>query len=165
MGNVVLIGMPGVGKSTIGRLLAQALRKQFIDTDALIQRQEGRSLQQIIDRDGLDAFLKIEERMIVDIEIDGHVVATGGSVVYSQKAVAALKKNGIVIYLTLPYREIEARLGETTDRGIAMGKGQSLSQLYQERVPLYEKCADATVDCSGKDAETVVAAIIAVLKR
>jgi len=163
MKNVVLIGMPGVGKSTIGLLLAQAFGKHFTDTDLLIEQQEGRSLQEIIDSDGLSAFLRIEENTILNADVTGHVVATGGSVVYSLKAIERLKENGIVIYLKLPYHEIKARIRNETDRGIAMSKGQELSELYEERTPLYEKYADAIIDCSGKDVETIVKTITAVV--
>ena len=163
MKNVVLIGMPGVGKSTIGLLLAQAFGKHFTDTDLLIEQQEGRSLQEIIDSDGLSAFLRIEENTILNADVTGHVVATGGSVVYSLKAIERLKENGIVIYLKLPYHEIKARIRNETDRGIAMSKGQALSELYEERTPLYEKYADAIIDCSGKDVETIVKTITAVV--
>jgi shikimate kinase len=163
MRNVVLIGMPGAGKSTIGPLLAQALGKLFIDTDTLIEQQEGRSLQDIIDRDGLTEFLRIEEHILRNMDINGHVVATGGSVVYSLKAIATLKKNGIIIYLKVPYHEIEARIRDNANRGIAMSKGQDLSELYKERTPLYEKYADAIVDCPGKDVEAIVRMIAAMV--
>ena len=163
MRNVVLIGMPGVGKSTIGLLLAKALGKLFIDTDLLIEQEEGRPLQNIIDRDGLTAFLRIEENTILNMDVTGHVVATGGSVVYSLKAIATLKKNGIIIYLKVPYHEIEARIRDNANRGIAMSKGQDLSELYKERTPLYEKYADAIVDCSGKDVESITRTITAIV--
>ena len=163
MRNVVLIGMPGVGKSTIGLLLAQALGKLFIDTDKLIEEQEGRSLQDIIDRDGLLAFLRIEENRILNMDVSGHVVATGGSVVYSLKAIEHLKEDGIIIYLKVPYHEIKTRIRNEANRGIAMSKEQDLSELYEERTPLYEEYADAIIDCSGKDVETIVRTITAIV--
>jgi shikimate kinase len=163
MRNVVLIGMPGVGKSTIGLLLAQALGKLFIDTDTLIEQQEGRPLQDIIDCDGLPAFLRIEENTILNMDVTGHVVATGGSVVYSLKAIERLKGNSTIIYLKVAYHEIKARIKNEANRGIAMSKEQDLSGLYEERTPLYEEYADAIIDCSGKDAETIVRTITAIV--
>jgi shikimate kinase len=163
MRNVVLIGMPGVGKSTIGLLLAQALGKLFIDTDTLIEQQEGRPLQDIIDCDGLPAFLRIEENTILNMDVTGHVVATGGSVVYSLKAIERLKGNSTIIYLKVAYHEIKARIKNEANRGIAMSKEQDLSGLYEERTPLYEKYADGIIDCSGKDAETIVRTITAIV--
>lgn len=162
-GNVVLIGMPGVGKSTIGQRLAQALRRRFLDTDALIEQQEGRSLQDIIDRDGLTAFLDIEERTVLNLAVSGHVVATGGSVVYSARAMARLKENGTVIYLRVPYHEMKARIHNESSRGLAISKGQDLRALYNERAPLYEAYADAILDCSDKEVEEVVGHIAAML--
>jgi shikimate kinase len=163
MRNVILIGMPGVGKSTVGRLLGQALGKLFIDTDTLIEQQEGRSLQDIIDRDGLTAFLRIEEHAILNMDINGHVVATGGSVVYSPRAMARLKENGTIFYLKVPYHEIKARITNEANRGIAMSKEQDLSGLYEERTPLYEAYADATIDCSGNDVAAIIATITAIV--
>ena len=130
MKNVVLIGMPGVGKSTIGRLLAQALGRAFVDTDAVIEQQEGRSLQDIIDRDGLTSFLNVEEQTVMGLAVSGHVIATGGSVVYSTRAMARLKENGIAIYLKVPYHEIKARIKDESNRGLVMGKEQDLLAIY-----------------------------------
>ncbi len=162
--NIVLIGMPGSGKSTVGPVLAKVLGVGFIDTDVLVEQEERKSLQDIIDRDGLSAFLKIEERIISEMNIDGHVIATGGSVVYSLTAIEALKKNGIIVYLKLPYHQIRKRIKDTTGRGMVIKKGQGLLELYEERTPLYEKYADATVNCSGKNMETIIHTIIEVLQ-
>jgi shikimate kinase len=161
--NVVLIGMPGVGKSTIGQFLAQALGRVFVDTDAVIEQQEGKSLQDIIDRDGLTAFLDIEERTVLDLAVSGHVVATGGSVVYSARAIARLKENGTVIYLKVPYPEIKARIVNESERGLVMSREQDLAGLYEERTPLYEAYADAVVDCSGRNVEEVLTMITAIV--
>jgi shikimate kinase len=155
--------MPGVGKSTIGQRLAQALGRRFLDTDALIEQQEGKSLQDIIDFDGLAPFLNIEEQAVLNLAVSGHVVATGGSVVYSARAMARLKENGTVIYLRVPYHEIKARIHNESSRGLAISKGQDLLALYNERAPLYEAYADAILDCSGKEVEEVVGNIAAIL--
>lgn len=162
--NIVLIGMPGAGKSTIGVLLAKALGMSFIDTDLVIQEREGKLLQEIIDLYGLDEFLKKEENAIVSLNCKSTVIATGGSVVYSEKAMNHLKQNAIVIYLKIEYKEIERRIKNISTRGIAMNKGQSLLDLYNERIPLYERYADIVIDCSGKGMEKIIQEIIKMLK-
>ncbi|UNC91785.1 shikimate kinase [Candidatus Contubernalis alkaliaceticus] len=156
MKNIVLIGMPGAGKSTLGVLLAKALGRPFVDTDLLIQKREGKLLQSIIDQKGIQYFLTIEEEVILELEINNYVVATGGSVVYSQKAVNWLKKYGVVLYLSLPFEEIRKRVQNIKTRGVAMEKGQSLEALFMKRVPLYEQYADITIDCVGLTMEQVV---------
>ncbi len=158
--NIVLIGMPGAGKSTVGVLVAKALGMSFLDTDLLIQEREGRLLQDIIDRDGVDKFLKIEEQVILDIESINCVIATGGSVIYSNISIKHLKKNGKLLYLKLGYDEIKQRINNMSSRGIAIGKGQKLIDLFTERVALYEKNADIIVNCSGTTIEDVVSMII-----
>jgi len=155
MRNIVLIGMPGVGKSTIGQRLASALGRRFVDTDALMEQQQGRSLQDIIDRDGLTTFLSIEEQVVLGLTVSGHVVATGGSVVYSARAMARLKENGMLIYLKVPYAEIKARIKDESNRGLVMSKEQDLLGLYEERTPLYEAYADAVIECAGRDVAEV----------
>lgn len=152
--NIILIGMPGAGKSTIGVLLAKALKKPFIDTDLIIQEKQNRYLQEIIDADGIDKFLSIEKSTILDLTARNHLIATGGSAVYSEEALLHLK--GKVVYLKLGLEEIERRIINIKSRGIALKPGESLAELYNERVPLYEKYADIIVDCSGKDVEEVV---------
>jgi shikimate kinase len=152
--NIILIGMPGAGKSTIGVLLAKALRKPFVDTDLLIQESENRYLQDIIDSDGIDRFLQIEERTILNLNVKNHLIATGGSAVYSEAAISHLK--GKAVYLKLDLEEIEKRIRNIKSRGIALKKGESLSDLYKERIPLYEKYADIVIDCSGKGVEEIV---------
>jgi shikimate kinase len=162
--NIVLIGMPGAGKSTVGVVLAKTLGKAFVDTDLLIQQAERRLLQQIIQTDGVTAFLAAEERAVLQIAVTNAVIATGGSVVYSQAAMAYLKEIGMVIYLQLPFTEIERRITNMTSRGIAIGADQQLSDLYRERTPLYENYADLTVNCNGLALETVITAIVAGIK-
>jgi shikimate kinase len=162
--NIVLIGMPGAGKSTVGVVLAKTLGKAFVDTDLLIQQAERRLLQQIIQTDGVAAFLAAEERVVLQMAVTNAVIATGGSVVYSRAIMAYLKQIGMVIYLQLPFTEIERRITNMTSRGIAIGAGQQLSDLYRERTPLYERYADLTVDCSGLPLEAVITAIVTKIK-
>ncbi len=159
--NIILIGMPGVGKSTCGVLLAKATGRGFIDTDVYIQVGTGRGLQEIIDAEGLDAFRRIEEQYILCLECKNSVVATGGSVVYSPPAMAHLKAAGRVVFLDLPLADIVKRISDLDVRGIVMAKGQSLSSLYAERIPLYRQYADITIDCQGLNQDQVVGAILA----
>ena len=159
MGNIVLIGMPGCGKSTVGVLLAKAMGMHFVDTDVVFQAREGKKLQCIIDEIGIDAFLKREEEAILGFSCDKTVIATGGSVVYGEKAMKYLHEKGVVVYIRLPYAEIERRLSNLATRGVTLRDGQTLYDLYQERIPLYEKEADLVLDASGFEIEQTVAAI------
>jgi len=143
--NIVLIGMPGAGKSTVGVVLAKALGMQFIDTDILIQERAGRMLQEILDTDGPDAFKRIEEEAILSLHPRRAVIATGGSVVFSGDAMAHLKSAGSIVYLEISYAEMEARLKNITTRGILLLPGQNLRKMYDERISLYETYADLTV--------------------
>ncbi len=154
--NIILIGMPGAGKSTIGVLLAKALGKAFIDTDLLIQAREERLLQEIINERGINHFLEIEAEVLMSLQTTNSVIATGGSAIYSDQAMAYLKRTGIMVYLKLAYEEIEQRINNMASRGIAIAKGQSLSDLYRERIPKYEQQADLILDCSGKPIEESV---------
>ena len=158
-GNLVLIGMPGAGKSTVGVVLAKNMGLRFLDSDLCIQEEENRLLHEIIAQDGLDAFLTIENRVNGFLQVKNSVIATGGSVVYGQEAMEHLTEIGTVIYLQLPYEEIENRLGDLTKRGVAFQDGQSLKDLYKERVPLYEKYAEITIDCQEKAIRDIVAEI------
>ena len=154
--NIVLIGMPGCGKSTVGVLLAKAMQFGFVDCDLLIQKHCGMSLQNIIDTKGLDCFLKEEENTLLTVDDDNCVIATGGSAVYSQKAMEHLKKSGVVVYLSLPLEDLEGRLTNIKTRGVAMTKGSTVADLYSERCPLYEKYADITINTHGLDIEETV---------
>jgi shikimate kinase len=160
MKNIIIIGMPGAGKSTVGVILAKTLGRNFIDTDIVIQENAGRLLQEIIDTDGPDAFLKIEEKTILSRHFHNSVIATGGSVVFSKKAMDYLKKEGVVIYLNISFEEMARRLNNITTRGIVLFRGESLRDMYRERIPLYEKNADITIDCSDEDFEKIVGKVI-----
>lgn len=151
--NVVLIGMPGAGKSTIGVILAKMIGKDFIDSDLVIQKEEGRLLSQIIEAEGPDGFLEIEERINVGLHPEAAVIATGGSVVYGPKAMEHLKEIGTVVYLQLSYEAIEARLRDIKGRGVVLRDGQTLRELYEERTVLYEKYADCIVCTDGLEVE------------
>ena len=156
MANIVLIGMPGCGKSTVGVLLAKALQMDFVDTDIVLQQQQGKKLQEIIDQVGNDAFLKMEEDCVRSLECDQTVVATGGSVVYGKEAMRRLHENGLVVYIRLPYEEIEHRLSNLATRGVTLKKGQTLRNLYDERIPLYEAEADYTFEPEESDVQETV---------
>jgi len=158
--NIVLTGMPGAGKSTAGVILAKTQGMTFIDTDIAIQEREGRLLQEIIDTEGPDRFLEIEQDTVLSLRCHDTVIATGGSVVLSSRAMKHLKRDGVVVYLKVSLEEIEQRLSNITTRGIVLHAGQDLPALYSGRAPLYEKYADITIDCSGRDAETVVTTIV-----
>lgn len=160
MNNIVLIGMPGVGKSTAGVVLAKVLGYKFIDADLLIQQEEGRLLKDIIKEEGRAGFLEIENRVNAAIEAERAVIATGGSVVYGAEAMAHLKAIGTVVYLKLSYEILEKRLHNIRGRGVVLKEGQTLRDLYLERVPLYEKYADITVDEETRDVEETIACIL-----
>ncbi len=164
MKNIVLIGMPGAGKSTIGVLLAKSMLYSFVDTDLIIQNKHGKSLCDIIDSVGTDGFLNIENDVICGCEFERSVIATGGSAVYGTQAMNHLKANGTVVYLELELSEIERRLGDIHTRGVAMKNGTTVAELYDERKPLYEKYADITLSCSGLTAEQCVDRIIEMIK-
>lgn len=144
--NVILIGMPGVGKSTLGVLLAQKLGYEFIDSDLLIETQEKRLIKDIIAEEGLEGFLEIEADVNAGVKIDNVVLATGGSVIYKERAMKHLKEIGTVVYLKVSYEELSKRLGDLKERGVALKEGQTLKDLCDERCPLYEKYADIIVD-------------------
>ena len=146
MQNVVLIGMPGVGKSSIGVVLAKVLGYEFLDSDLVIQKQEGKKLSQIISDEGIQSFLEIENRVNRSLDVTQNVIATGGSAVYGEEAMEHLHKIGTVVYLKVTYDTIIERLGDLTERGVIMKEGQTLKDLYRERCPLYEKYADITIN-------------------
>ena len=157
--NLVLIGMPGAGKSTVGVVLAKHMGMRFLDSDLCIQEDENRRLHEIIAEEGLDAFLEIENRVNASLQVENSVIATGGSVIYGKEAMEHLAETGIIVYLQLPYEEIANRLGDLTKRGVAFQDGQSLLDIYKERVPLYESYAELTIDCHEKTIRDIVAEI------
>ena len=147
--NLILIGMPGVGKSTIGRLAARYAGLGFVDTDQLLEAREGRCLQQIVDQEGYLGMRVAEERLILSLDCDSQVIATGGSVVYSDAAMAHLQTLGRIIFLHLPLETLLPRLTDLDSRGLVRRQGQSLADLYTERLPLYRRYANITLDCQG----------------
>ncbi len=162
--NIVLIGMPGAGKSTLGVLLAKAMGMFFVDTDILIQQKENRLLQEIIDTDGIDEFLKTEEDVLCETSFNNTVIATGGSAVYSEKAMKHLKENGIVVYLHVDFDDIKKRITNIKTRGIVLKKGKCLADAFSERAPLYAKYADISVNCTDSSIENSVDKIIFAIK-
>ena len=163
--NVVLIGMPGSGKSTCGVLAAKALLKNFYDTDLLIQNFENKKLQDIIDQKGIEYFLKAEEDAILSLELNGTVIAAGGSVIYSQKAMEHLKSMGKVIYLHLEYDTMVNRISNITTRGVVLKKGKTLQDMYKERLPLYQKYYDEIIYCDNNSVEETVQAIVNAMEK
>ena len=162
--NIVLIGMPGVGKSTLGVVLAKELGFEFVDADLLIQKREKRLLKEIIAEEGIDGFLKIENDVNATISVDKTVVATGGSVIYGNEAMGHLKEIGTVVYLKLDYDTLDSRLGSLKGRGVVLKDGQNLRSLYEERIPLYEKYADVIVDEGGLDLEATLKKVLDAIK-
>ena len=152
-GNIILIGMPGSGKSTCGVVAAKLLLKNFFDTDLLIQNREGQRLQQIIDEKGLDYFARAEEEAVLSLDIAGTVIATGGSVVYSQAAMDHLRRMGKVIYLHLEYETMCRRIQNLDSRGVVLQAGYTLQDMYKERLPLYRRYADAVIKCDNNTVE------------
>lgn len=161
MKNIILIGMPGAGKSTVGVILAKTLGMNFIDTDIAIQENSQRLLQEIIDTDGPDAFKTIEEKTILSLHCRNAVIATGGSVVFSERAMEHLTQKGVVVYLKISFEEMEKRLRNITTRGIVLSRGETLYEMYNKRIPLYETYANITIDCSKDDFEIIVHKIVA----
>ncbi|MBE6596615.1 MAG: shikimate kinase [Ruminococcaceae bacterium] len=149
--NIVLIGMPGCGKSTLGIVLAKMLCMDFVDVDLVIQKKIGMPLQEYIDSEGVDAFLELEADTVVGLECENTVIATGGSAVMRTRAAERLSSLGTVVYLSLPLHEIEKRVTNLETRGIAMKAGESLSDVYELRRPIYEKYAEITADVSRGD--------------
>ena len=156
MDNVILIGMPGAGKSTVGVLLAKRLGYRFVDTDLLIQEKENKRLFEILRDDGNDYFAAAENRIVAALKAEKSVIATGGSVVFGSDAMENLKRLGKIVYLRVPLCELEKRVNNFETRGILMKSGQSLEDIFYERTPLYEKYADLTVDAVGDLAENAI---------
>jgi len=164
LNNITLIGMPASGKSTVGVLLAKRLGYSFVDVDIVIQEQEGRLLKEIIEKEGQDGFLAVENRINAGLNVRHSVIAPGGSVIYGKEAMEHLKEIGTVVYLKLSYESVEERLGNLVDRGVVLKDGMTLKDLYEERVPYYEKYADITIDENGLDAGKTVDRLRAIME-
>lgn len=160
MKNAVLVGMPACGKSTIGVVLAKTMNKGFMDTDLLIQQREGKTLQTIINESGNEYFRQVEEKVLLEVNVDNHVIATGGSAIYYEKAVEHFKENGQIVYIKVSLETILERLNNIKTRGVTLGEGQTLEDLYEERVPLYEKYADIIIEAENLTIEEIVENII-----
>ena len=158
--NIVLIGMAGAGKSCVGRLLAHKLNQPFIDTDDLIVENLGRPLQEIIDTDGPMNFCRIEEEVLLTVNVRNHVIATGGSSIYSDSGMNHLGKEGVIILLRVNLGILQKRVGETSERGLVKRPDQSFAELFVEREPLYEKYASISINCSHLSCEEVCSRII-----
>lgn len=164
MENIIFIGMPAVGKSTVGVVVAKRLGYQFIDTDLLIQEKEGELLREIIEKKGIDGFLEVEDRVNAEVEADNTVISPGGSVVYCKNAMKHYKEIGTVVYLKASYETINKRLKSAKNRGVVLRDGQTLRHLYDERVPLFEKYADITVCEDGLKLEDTIEKVIEALQ-
>ena len=162
--NLILIGMPASGKSTVGVILAKVIGYDFIDSDLLIQKKEGMRLADIIKKKGIDGFLEVENEVNASIEASQCVIATGGSAVYGEEAMKHLREIGAVIYLQVDYSVIQKRLHNIRQRGVVLRQGQTLQDLYDERTVLYEKYADLIVREGSGEIEAVVARIIRTLR-
>ena len=158
--NIILTGMPASGKSTLGVVLAKTAGMFFLDTDLMIQGATGRLLQEIIDVDGMEEFLRIEEEVLTRVKAENAVIATGGSAIYSERGMKHLQSIGRIVYLELPLEEIQRRLNNIKTRGIAMKPGENLEDLYRKRIPLYEKYADVTLRTLGLSLEESVEAFL-----
>jgi len=154
--NLILIGMPGCGKSTVGIVLAKALNMSFVDSDLVIQRSRGKRLSQILEEVGDEGFRQVENEVNASLDVHGTVIATGGSVIYGREAMEHLRAIGTIVYLKLSYDAIEERLGDLHARGVTIKPGQTLLDLYNERCPQYEKWAHVTVQCDGLRLREVV---------
>lgn len=161
--NIILIGMPGAGKSTAGVILAKRIGFGFIDTDLLIQQREHCRLQQIIDARGLNYFRSVEEQVLLELAAHRSVIATGGSVIYCPRGLQALRALGPLIYLQTPLTALEERIADMGQRGLVMNPGQTYAELYRKRTPLYQQTADYVVACGECHAEEVAAAVESLL--
>lgn len=158
--NIILIGMPGAGKSTLGVILAKVMGYHFIDADIEIQRRYGKLLKDLIEDEGVEGFLKIEDDVNSDINIERAVIATGGSAVYGKNAMEHYKSTGKIVYLKLEYNELLKRLGDIKNRGVVLKENQTLVDLYHERTVLYEKYADIIIDETGLDIEQTLEKLV-----
>ena len=163
--NIVLIGMPGVGKSTLGVILAKILGYKFLDADLVIQEREGKLLREIIEERGVLGFMEVENEVNASLECEKTIIATGGSVIYGKEAMDHLKEIGQIIYLKANYEDINKRLSNLKGRGVVLKDGQDLKMLYDERTPLYEGYADFIIDETGCDIEQTITKILTNLEK
>ena len=163
--NIVLIGMPGVGKSSAGVVLAKILGYEFIDSDLVIQKKEKRLLKDIIAQEGNEGFLETENRINAGLEAENSVIATGGSVIYGKEAMEHFRQIGTIVYLRAEYDTINSRLSNLKGRGVAIKEGQTLLDLYNERTALYEHYADVIIDLDGLTIEETVNRLAKMLKK
>ena len=162
--NIVLIGMPGAGKSTVGVVLAKVVGHKFVDSDLVIQERYGKLLHELITEHGMEGFLEIENRVNAELDMTKSIIATGGSVIYGKEAMEHLKEIGLVVYLKLSLESIADRLGDLQQRGVALKDGWGLKELYEERIPLYEKYADIVIDCEEKSIREITEEIAGAYK-
>ena len=163
--NIVLIGMPGAGKSTVGVVLAKVVGHKFVDSDLVIQETYGKLLHELITEHGLNGFLEIENKINAQLEMEKAIIATGGSVIYGNEAMEHLREIGLVVYLKLSLESIADRLGDLQQRGVALKEGFGLKELYEERIPLYEKYADIVIDCEEKPIREITEEIAEAYKK
>lgn len=161
--NIVLIGMPSSGKSTVGKILSKMTGMNFIDIDSNIINKEGKKPRDIVNDSGLEEFLKVQEDAVVDLNVKNHIIATGGSVVYSEKSMNHLKSDGIIIYLKTDFESINKRAGK--NRRLAREKGKSLYDVYCERKILYEKYSDIAIDSTDKNSHKIALEIKNYIKK
>lgn len=154
--NIIMIGMPASGKSTLGVLLAKFMGYSFVDVDLVIQEKTGKLLKEIIAERGDEGFLKLEEEINAGLQVEKTIISPGGSVIYGEKAMKHFKEIGTVVYLKLSYEDLEKRLGNLQERGVVLKDGMTLRDLYNERVPYYERYANVVIDETGKNFEQVV---------
>lgn len=160
MNNIVLIGMPGAGKSTLGIQLAKMLGSGFVDTDVLIQQSENKLLQEILNETGYLNLRRLEEEILLSLDCENYLIATGGSAVYSNKGMSRLKSMGPIIFLDVPMKDLLDRIGDYSQRGIASDQQQSFADIFGERIPLYRKYADKTIDCANKSQEELLQELV-----
>ncbi|APG28115.1 shikimate kinase [Syntrophotalea acetylenivorans] len=162
--NIALVGMPGSGKSTVGLILAEELSRDFVDTDSLIESSQGRKLQHIVDMDGYAELRRIEENILLDLHVQNHIIATGGSVVYSQRGMTHLQSISIIVFLNVELSDLRSRIHNYDSRGIAKRPEQSFEDLFRERFELYTRYADITIDGAGLSKEEVCNRVLQAIK-